>query len=188
MFSGLVDMRAASNRIFLTKWILFRALYMRSASDPSEFKTIQEWSNYVKATGEFDGGRAGNRTTAGNLVKSKGEMAIANWLFMNGVSYEYESPYKYETATKEYRQYCPDFYFPEIDCYLEHYALDTNGDPPPAFEKYRESVEWKRELHKDKGTVCLETTYAEFVSDQLFTRLETMLTQHEVVLKQRDQQ
>lgn len=43
-------------------------------------------------------------------VKSYEELVIANFLFINGVEYEYEKHYKFDTATPTKRQYTPDFY------------------------------------------------------------------------------
>jgi DNA helicase-4 len=74
---------------------------------------------------------------------------VANWLFYNGVG----------MADVQHRQYAPDFYIPAADTYLEHWALDENGQPP-SFVGYLEGVKWKRELHKAQGTKLLETTMA----------------------------
>ena len=83
---------------------------------------------------------------------------IANWLFYNGVQYRYEERYQHRTADEEHRQYKPDFYYPELDLYHEHFALDAQGIPPPDFEGYWEGVLWKRQTHKELGTSLFETT------------------------------
>jgi DNA helicase-4 len=162
---------------FGREWVFFNTYYFQSATDPASFKDAAEWEKYVKETGDYVNGQNGYRTLKGELVKSQGEQAIANWLFMQGIPYEYERAYEYNTADQQYRQYFPDFYFPEIDTYLEHYALDKNGNPPAAFgEKYRQSMEWKRALHAEKGTDVIETTFADFLSGDLFPKLEKELT------------
>jgi DNA helicase-4 len=189
LMSELVESLLATDPAFAVKWLLFLALCRRPAKNPAEFKSVQDWQSYVKETGDYQKGESGYLTLNGELVKSQGELAIANWLFMNGVEYQYERPYQYETADKKYRQYKPDFYFPAINCYLEHYALDAKGNPPKAFgEKYRASMLWKRHLHAEKGTDVFETTFTEFVSGELFDKLEMELTNRGIKLKPRSRE
>ena len=95
-------------------------------------------------------------TARGELVKSFGEQQIANWLFLNGVEYEYERPYEVDTATAQYRQYRPDFYYPAIDAWHEHWAIGHDGEPQ--FEGYKSGMEWKKELHRKHKTDLIETT------------------------------
>lgn len=171
---------------FGREWIFFNTYYFQSAADPATFKDARDWEKYVKETGDYANGRNGYRTLKGELVKSQGEQAIANWLFMQGIPYEYERAYEYNTADQQFRQYFPDFYFPEIDTYLEHYALDQYGNPPAAFgEKYRQSMEWKRDLHAKKGTDVIETTFSDFQSGTLFSKLEAELTRRGAKTKPR---
>ena len=54
------------------------------------------------------------------------------------------SPYSHDVADPEHSQYRPDFYYPDIDVWHEHWALDGAGQPPPSFTGYAESMEWKR--------------------------------------------
>lgn len=186
LIDDLIQHLIATDRIFATEWALFRAVFLRSAKDPTKFTSVDDWHQYVKETGDYVEGRNGYQTLNGELVKSQGELAIANWLYMNGVPYQYEKPYQYRTADKQYRQYHPDFFFPDIGCYLEHYALDANGRPPPAFgDKYLQSMEWKRALHAEKGTDVFETYFSEFVSGTLFKKLETELTRRGIKLQPR---
>ena len=174
---------------FAKDWFLFNALYARPVQDPASFTDQQSWDEYVKETGEYRNGKNGYLTLNGEMVKSQGELAIANWLFMNNVNYTYEKPYKYQTANQQYRQYHPDFYFPDIDCYLEHYALDAKGNPPAAFgKKYMDSMEWKRALHAKHQTQLIETYFAEFVSGKLFTKLKKELNHRGIRLRLRPTQ
>lgn len=166
----------SSDGDFVNQWILLNSVYFYPAKDPVEFKTIKEWDEYVQVTGNYVDGENGYVTYNGECVKSQGELAIANWCFINNIKYEYEKEYQYDTATKDYRQYYPDFYFPDIDCYLEHYALDSDGKPPPAFgEKYLASIEWKRQLHEDNKTNIFETYFSEFVSGEIFEKIKAEL-------------
>ena len=69
-----------------------------------EFRNWGEYWNYIR---QHD-----IRSLKGEKVKSYEECEIANFLYLNGVTYEYEAPYKHDTATSEKRQYQPDFFFP----------------------------------------------------------------------------
>jgi DNA helicase-4 len=161
---------------FAVDWVMFRTLCFNPARNPAEFDSIDEWDAFVRTNGEYRNGQRGFLTIQGEIVKSQGELAIANWLYMNGVEYEYEKPYEYATADREHRQYRPDFYFPAITTYLEHYALDRNGHPPAAFgQKYLESMQWKAKLHADKATALITTTFSDFIAGKLFPKLEKEL-------------
>lgn len=165
----LVDELKDRNETFRTNWDLFRVVF---GQDLPEFGKEQDspdsWDK-EKATEGF-------WTLNGEVVKSRGEQLLANWLFYNGVEYLYEAPYSLDTASSQYRQYHPDFYFPQIDTYLEHWALDKNGEPPPDFSGYKESMLWKKKLHRDNGTKLLETTMAELWSGSAFKYLSDELT------------
>ena len=97
------------------------------------------------------------RTLSGDLVKSFEELEIANFLTLNGVSFHYERPYPVETVTPWHRQYRPDFYLPDHDIYIEHFALDRQGRPPEGWTGYAEGVAWKRDIHQRYGTRLIET-------------------------------
>ena len=114
-----------------------------------EFKTPGQYYDHVR--------RIELRTLSGDLVKSFEELAIANFLTLNGVNFHYEQPYPVETVTPWHRQYRPDFYLPDHDIYIEHFALDRQGRPPEGWTGYAEGVGWKRDIHQRYGTKLIET-------------------------------
>ena len=114
-----------------------------------EFDTPGQYYDYVR--------RSELRTLSGDLVKSFEELEIANFLTLNSVSFDYEQPYPVETATPWHRQYRPDFYLPDHDIYIEHFALDRQGRPPRGWTGYAEGVGWKRDIHQRYGTRLIET-------------------------------
>lgn len=164
----LVDRLKDASPAFRTSWDLFRVVFAQDL--PAFGKEAEDGDSWD---------RANNRPTfwtlGGENVKSRGELLIANWLFYNGVAYEYERRYEHETADATHRQYTPDFYLTEAGVYLEHWALDANGQPPPSFHGYLEGVHWKRSIHKSYGTKLLETTMAQLWSGQAFVYLEEQL-------------
>ena len=123
-------------------------------------------------------------TLLGERVKSLEEVMIANFLFLNGVTYEYERPYPYEIPEKLYderrRAYQPDFYLVDYDIWLEHFGIDEHGRVPwmktaVEEENYLDGIDWKRKVHKACGTTLIES-YSYWNSDQdLLNQLEALL-------------
>ena len=114
-----------------------------------EFVDPGDYHDYIR--------RSELRTLSGDLVKSFEELAIANFLTLNRVHFEYESDFGVPTATRWHRQYQPDFYLPGQDIYIEHFALDREGRPPLGWRGYGDGVEWKRGIHAKYGTTLIET-------------------------------
>lgn len=150
--SSIVDDLKDRDIGFRTKWDLFRVVFSRDLPKFGSKVDHEDWDADSKETGY--------RTLQGEVVKSHEERVICDWLFYNGVSYRYEQPYEVDTANPRYRQYRPDFYYPDAKAYHEHFALDAKGQPPKDFAGYMEGVVWKRGIHKETGTTLWETTSA----------------------------
>jgi len=60
-------------------------------------------------------------------VKSYEECLIANYLYSNGVEYEYEKQYKPFKENKINIDYKPDFYLKEYDIDIEHFGINREG-------------------------------------------------------------
>lgn len=126
-------------------------------------------------------------------TKSEEERKICVWLTEHGVRFRYEQSYPINTADKYHRQYKPDFtiyYFingVEYCLFLEHFAIDSNGNVPKWFgegkeggypraqQKYIEGIFWKRNVHRENRTILLETTSAMFHDGSIFPKLEQQL-------------
>lgn len=169
----LIDQLKDRSPVFRTQWDLFRFVFGKDLPTVGAQGTADVWDSQ---------GNGRLRTANGESVKSQEEAMIANWLFYNGVQYRYEERYQHRTADEEHRQYKPDFYYPELDLYHEHFALDAQGIPPPDFEGYWEGVLWKRQTHKELGTSLFETTSHGLRNGDDFKRLEAELTSRGVVL------
>ncbi len=124
------------------------------------------------------------RSLKGDEVKSHEECEIANFLYLNGIAYEYEAPYEHETATAEKRQYRPDFFLPNPGIYIEHFGLNAEGNTAPFVdrEKYLEGIEWKRRLHAEHGTVLIETFSHEKTDGRLLRNLAKKIEDQGVTL------
>lgn len=165
----IIDELRDSDAGFRREWDLFRMVFARDtlAEDDSEPEP-DGWDAAAKL--------AGFRTLGGQVVRSHGERMIADWLFYNGVEYEYERPYEVDTADAAHVQYRPDFFYPTISVYHEHFALDATGNAPDEFEGYLDGIEWKRRTHAEHGTALIETTTADVWSGVAFDQLEDELS------------
>ena len=140
-----------------------------------DYRTLKDRLNKLSSNQER------HETLKNEFVKSNEELVIANYLFTNGINYEYERPYEVETSTPEKRQYTPDFYLPDYGIYIEHYGIDRNEHAPQydkeAEKEYVRSMNWKRQIHKENQTICLETYSYEFNEGIIFDNLKARLLQ-----------
>lgn len=158
---------------FGTKWDLFRFVFGR---DVPTFNTEERHEDWI-------GDKTGFRTVRGSeVVKSQQELTIANWLYYNGVDYEYEAAYEVDTATSSHRQYRPDFFYPSIRLYHEHFAIDAQGRAPSHFPEYLVQADWKRRVHAENGTDFIETRSAHFYDGTVFAQLAQALTTRGIAL------
>lgn len=96
----MVDDIKSVDVLFRVKWDLFRLVFGQDL--PTFGKENANPEAWDKAAG-----RDGFWTLNNEVVRSRGELLIANWLFYNGVRYVYEGPYKVDTADAQHRQYRP---------------------------------------------------------------------------------
>ena len=136
----------------------------RSAFD---FATRPEYDEYVRSI-EL-------RTLNGDLVKSFEELVVANYLTEHGIKFEYERNYEHATATRERRQYRPDFFLSDYGIYIEHFALNEEGSPPPGWQQYLDGVQWKRNIHRQYGTKLIETYSWQYRQGNLLPQLRSQL-------------
>ena len=134
---------------------------------PFDFNSPAEYQQYVRDS-EL-------RTLNLDLAKSFEELAIANFLSQQGIAFQYEKPYEFETATSERRQYTPDFYLPDHDIYIEHFALNQHGRPPRGWTGYMEGMSWKRRQHAERRTSLIETYSWQHRDETLLDALERQL-------------
>ncbi len=164
---------------------LFQA---EKSADLETIKTKYERAKYIKDVGSD---KAKNLTTLNNeKVKSLEETKIANFLFLNGINYEYEKLYPYETGDPLRKRYRPDFYLTDYDIYLEHFGINKDFSAPwlsyVEEQKYLEGIRWKRDLHSANKTKLIET-YSYYNSEGiLFEKLKEILTKNHVEFKPRN--
>lgn len=94
------------------------------------------------------------KTLKGDFVRYLEERYIADFLWLQGISYEYEKKYPFSAE-----EYYPSFYLVEYDLYLEHFALDSTSHPLPALKNpslYQEGIDRKRKFHSTHKTRLIE--------------------------------
>jgi DNA helicase IV len=142
-----------------------------------DFRTRDEYYQYVEAH-EL-------RTLKGDLVKSFEECEIANWLYLNGIDYEYEPDYEHKLPENDRRAYTPDFRLTKSGVYIEHFGVRKSSRPRGSTrlttapfvdrESYLEGIAWKREVHRKYGTILIETYSYERVEGRLTEALRDKL-------------
>ena len=149
----------------------------RVLSQPElSFRNEDEYNEYLRLNPPL--------TAKGELVKSYGELEIANFLYQNGIEYQYEAPYIIDTRTEEYGQYHPDFYLPGYNTYIEYFGIDRDGNVPDFFlsrgelsakDAYNDAIKWKRETHQQNDTKLIECYAYENMEGHLLESLEKRL-------------
>lgn len=124
-----------------------------------DFKKKHDYYTYIE--------KVDLRTLQGEQVKSFEELIIANWLFENGIDYEYEPDYEHKVSEGGYRDYCPDFRLTNSGVYIEHFGVRRTKKNDGTFhlttapfvdrDEYLEGMTWKREVHGEHDTTLIET-------------------------------
>ncbi|HAM95757.1 MAG: Helicase IV [Candidatus Azambacteria bacterium GW2011_GWB2_46_37] len=175
------------NSDYLHRAVEYFAYYFKPVVLEPGFKNFDDYYKYVKTEQ--------NLTLQKERVKSQQEVMIANFLYINGINYVYEQPYKHPTSTSEYRQYKPDFYLADYDIYLEHFGINRNGEVrftqnvaqnAVRTKKYQAEMAWKRDLHKKHQTILVETFSYEFTERNWMERLTSKLQAHNVNFSKRN--
>ncbi|MBS2936576.1 UvrD-helicase domain-containing protein [Nocardioides sp. J2M5] len=161
----IVDQLRDEAPAFRLKWDLFRLLFAKVGERDADW-----WDPATKVVG--------HRTFRGETVRSAGEKAIADFLFLCNVNYEYERPYAHDVASPDHSQYRPDFYYPDVDLWHEHWAVGADGRVPAEFVGYEAGMEWKREIHQTFGTALLETTWGEILDEHGLEDFAAQLRRH----------
>ncbi|RYG54916.1 MAG: hypothetical protein EOO01_00020 [Chitinophagaceae bacterium] len=120
-------------------------------------------------------------------LKSGQEVQIANFLFLNSIEFEYEKFFPLELNDRDPKRgdYCPDFYFPEHDIWLEHFGIDENGDVPSFFKTkppfatakdyYHDGMLWKEGIHAKYNTKFIKSYSFESKNGRLLANLKHKL-------------
>ncbi len=162
------------------------------------FKDIENFDDYVKYIRNI-----GQITLSGDAMRSYEEVEIANYLFINGIKFEYEKEYdgdylyesdeadfsikdKNHLKSKGNKKYHPDFYLTDYKVYLEHFALNKDNQAPSFFKNpsgYYDQYLEKIKVHKNNKTKLITTFSWEKSEGKLLKNLEKKLKKHNVKFK-----
>lgn len=194
-----------SNKHLMRNLVLFLGYYFDLEEDVFKFEDMNQYHLY-KAAQDYETLKSGLgeyvkkveqqrskrvKTLTGEFLRSVQEVQIANFLYLNGIDYEYERPYPFESPTRN-KKYTPDFYIHQGEhiAWLEHYALSENGYnslfTPQQTAKYKKTIRDKRDIHARCGTKLLETWSLYNDRRPLLTHLREILEKEGFVLRPRN--
>jgi len=138
---------------------------------------------------DIDRLRADSRTIQYENLRSKEEVDIANFLYLNGISYQYEKEYEFPVVGN-HRPYTPDFYIEQgtRKAYIEHFGVREDGSSDrykgQVLARYLGHIQDKKKCHEKHGTTLI-TTYSLYLDEEktYLSELERQLIEHGFVLK-----
>lgn len=101
-------------------------------------------------------------TIQSEQLRSRQEVEIANFLYLNNIDYEYEPLYKYDILFSR-KPYTPDFCLRQGDktAYLEHFGITESGTnnrfSDDQLKTYKKAIADKINLHKQHNTKLIYT-------------------------------
>lgn len=129
-------------------------------------------------------------TLNNEVVKSSQEVQIANFLYLNGIEYEYEPSYPYYIFMSK-KRYSPDFVIRQNgkEIYLEHFGISEDGKndryTEEELERYKKAIKDKIQIHKKHGTRLVYTFSKYNDGRSLIDHLTEILQKNEIVANQR---
>ena len=147
----------------------------------SEIKELLEKNSELKFLKDLEHIDIGDLLTTFNKekVKSPYERTIANTLYLLGIKYEYESFYhtdlKIDKKHEWLETYKPDFYLPDFNIYIEHFANPNWFKDKEARVKYKKQMRDKIKAHKKYKTnlICSHSSYGENLIKNLLENLKS---------------
>ena len=101
-------------------------------------------------------------TIQSEVMRSAQEVEIANFLYLNGIDYDYEPLYRYDIQFSR-KPYTPDFIIRQDgkEAYLEHFGITQDGRnnrySEDELKAYRRAINDKLRLHSDHDTRLIYT-------------------------------
>ena len=157
---------------FIKKILLFFASYLNMPFDGTDtsilFKTLNDNVTTLKSDikdllENYQKEQTKNRRTLNDeRVRSIDECRIANFLFINGIDYDYEPIYQHGFRDS-IKTYCPDFLIKQGDkqIYLEHFGISEDGKnnrfTEEELNKYKKTINEKIALHRKHKTNLIYT-------------------------------
>ena len=169
-----------SDLTFASNYFLLKSTINTENPAVNDFSNKEEYDRYLKYIYDNRYQVKGIVTLSEYFVRSFEEVAIANWLYLHSINFEYERPW--EEAMKElgWDDYKPDFYYPDADVYHEHFALNKEGKAPSFMslgerESYEIQAKEKIKAMNKISPKSFYTTSADYFDGTLFEKLENKI-------------
>ena len=161
------------NETVVNNLIMFFASYFDAPYDEKDLMTFFNQiakSNFTTMKSELDEFKRQvvdaktkrTETIQSEIMRSRQEVEIANFLYLNGIDYEYEPLYKYDIEFAR-KPYTPDFIIKQDDnaAYLEHFGITEDGRnnrySSDELATYKNAIKEKIALHNQHGTTLIYT-------------------------------
>ena len=201
----MLEQSVFNDKKLMRNLVLFLGYYFDLTEDVFKFDNLNQYHQY-KAAQDYETLKSGLgeyikkveqqrskrvKTISGEYLRSVQEVQIANFLYLNGLDYEYERPYPFESPSRN-KKYTPDFYISQGEhvVWLEHYALTESGYSnvftPEQLARYKKSIRDKREVHKTHKTTLVETWSLYSDRRSLMDHLRELLEKEGFVMKPRN--
>ena len=201
----MLEQSVFNDKKLMRNLVLFLGYYFDLTEDVFKFDNLNQYHQY-KAAQDYETLKSGLgeyikkveqqrskrvKTISGEYLRSIQEVQIANFLYLNGLDYEYERPYPFESPSRN-KKYTPDFYISQGEhvVWLEHYALTESGYSnvftPEQLARYKKSIRDKREVHKTHKTTLVETWSLYSDRRSLMDHLRELLEKEGFVMKPRN--
>lgn len=131
---------------------------------------------------------AAKKALQGERVRSYEEFVIANYLYLNGIHYEYEREFPPEEwKGSDNTPYKPDFYLIDYDLYWEHFGVNKNEDKPyymgAGAQKYIDDMNFKRKRFAELGRPLIESFSWQFSDNKIYDYLDRILEKYHIQKK-----
>lgn len=205
IFFDMLERAIFDNKPLMRSLVLFMGYYFDLPEDVFNYSSLNQYhltkaarvyetirsslGEYVRKI-EYQRSRS-TKTLTGEYLRSIQEVQIANFLYLNGLDYQYEPVYPHELSGSR-KKYTPDFCIKQGEhiAYLEHYSLSESGYStiftPTEIARYKQSIHNKRKLHRRHGTTLLETWSVYKDKRPLLDHLKEVLEGAGFVLKPRN--
>ncbi len=141
---------------------------------PFAFESEKDYLDYFNANDI--------RTFKGDRVKSFAELQIANWLFKQGLEYQYNARYQHSVSDKRARQYKSNFYLPQYDLYIDYFNIDETGTTPVFIDNvsYHAEIGCRHKLYRQNNTKYVDLYHHQHNQGLLLKGLAKGLVKYKV--------
>lgn len=166
---------------FQQDWLTYLALYKRPRPPLFSIDSLHKYYDYLmQIGGKYQQSKVGRKTKRrpvfeclnGIKVTSLEAQMIANWLILHQISFQYLKPVQ---VSSEHQALPADFYYPEIDSYHDHFAIDEQGRRPVFLEGYDDYLARKQNIVSTYQINHFVTTSADFNTGEVFNKLSAFL-------------